>query len=130
MLSDVDTKRFTLSVVVLFVFTHLFGLLISGPLSPLAAGAPALVVTDSDVLLVVIKELLLSFVIVYLFTRNHEGEGAPEGVRFGIILGLLISVVLLGGFVPVTLTGVLMLVIVTFIYSIIGGIILSLTYKK
>ena len=130
MLSDVDTKRFTLSVIVLFVFTHLFGVLGHGPLESMFSGAPSLVVTDGGALLVGVKELLLSFIIAYLFTRNYEGGGTGEGVRFGLLVGMLISIVLIGGMMVVTIPAVLTLVIVTMIYTIISGILLSLTYKK
>jgi hypothetical protein len=130
MLSDVDTKRFTLSVIVLFVFTHLFGVLGHGPLETMFSSAPSLVADGGDMVMVGVKELLLAFIIAYLFTRNYEGKGTGEGVRFGLLIGLLISIVLIGGMVDVTISGVLTLVIITVIYGIISGVLLSLTYKK
>lgn len=130
MLSDVDTKRFTLSVIVLFVFTHIFGMLVHGPLSPMFSAAPGIIVDDGGMVIVGLKELLLAFIVTYLFTRHYEGGGTAEGVRYGLLVGLLVSIVLLGGLTSVTISTVLMLFIVTLIWSIISGVLLSVTYKK
>ena len=35
---------------------------------------------------------LISFLFTYIFTKGYEGKGIMEGVRFGLIVGLLISI--------------------------------------
>src|SRR5216683_2990035 len=35
---------------------------------------------------------LVSFLFTYIFTKGYEGKGIMEGVRFGLIAGLFISI--------------------------------------
>ncbi len=41
--------------------------------------------------LIIIYQVLLSMVVVFIFTRNYEGKGIGEGLRFGFIIGLLLA---------------------------------------
>ena len=39
-----------------------------------------------------INDLILSFVFLYLFAKGYEGKGIMEGVRFGLLMGLVFSI--------------------------------------
>lgn len=126
MLSGINTQRFTISVVVLFVFTYIFHMLVHGGILPLS-GLPTV---SGDPTVVIVHQLLLSAVITYIFTLNFEGKGVGEGIRFGLPVGILIGTVLLGGVGSLVLPDLLGLFVSTILYGVIGGILLTVTYKK
>ena len=126
MLSDLFTKRFSISVIVLFVFTYVFDLLVHGGTLPLT-GLPAV---HGDATVMVVGQLLMSIVVTYLFSQWHDHNGVSGGIRFGIPMGVLIGTVLMSGLDTLTIAGVLGLFVSTLFYTIIGGILLSVTYKK
>jgi len=76
--------------------------------------------------------LVLGFVITYVFVRGYENKGLGEGVRFGLILGILIGV-------PNTLIRYAVEpwpgdIVVTFMVGyiieyLIGGVLIALLYK-
>ncbi len=79
-----------------------------------------------------ITAFIFSFLFVYIFTKGYEGKGVAEGIRYGLIIGLLMLVV--GMFnqyavypIPSNLT------IQWFIYGliqfIIVGIVAALIYR-
>jgi len=125
MLSGLNTTRFTISVIVLFVFTYIFHTLVHGGILPLSG-----LTTSGDASVVIVHQLLLSVLLGYIFTLKFEGKGIGEGVRFGVIFGLLIGSVLLGGLDVLSLSGVIGVFVTTILYGIVGGVLLSLTYKK
>ncbi len=40
-----------------------------------------------------ITSFVFSFFFVYVFTKGYEGKGLFEGVRFGLIIGIMMNVV-------------------------------------
>lgn len=38
-----------------------------------------------------ITELILSFLFVYIFTKGYENKGIIEGIRYGLIMGVMID---------------------------------------
>jgi len=40
-----------------------------------------------------ITNFIFSFLFVYIFTKGYENKGIVEGLRFGLIIGLLMNVV-------------------------------------
>lgn len=43
--------------------------------------------------IIYVTSLIFSFLFVYVFSRGYEGRGIAEGVRYGLIVGLLLNVV-------------------------------------
>lgn len=39
-----------------------------------------------------VNYFILSFVFVYLFVKGYEGRGIMEGVRFGLLMGLIFAI--------------------------------------
>ncbi|UCD70562.1 MAG: hypothetical protein JSW70_06020 [Syntrophobacterales bacterium] len=39
-----------------------------------------------------ITSLILSFLFVYIFTKGYEARGIAEGVRYGLLIGLLMNI--------------------------------------
>jgi hypothetical protein len=76
--------------------------------------------------------LVFSFAFVYIFAKGYEGKGITEGVRYGVVITLLINVIgTIGQFVmyPIPLS----LALIWFGYGlaefIAAGIIASLIYR-
>jgi len=40
-----------------------------------------------------VTALIFSFLFVYIFSKGYEGRGIQEGIRYGLIMGLLMNVV-------------------------------------
>jgi hypothetical protein len=36
-----------------------------------------------------VSSFVFSFLMMYVFVKGYEGRGIPEGVRFGILIGLM-----------------------------------------
>ena len=82
--------------------------------------------------LMTLTSLFFSFMFVFIFTKGYEGKGIWEGVRYGLIIGLLMNVVgMLNQYAVYPIPFIL--VIQWFIYGmvqfIIAGIVTSLIYK-
>ncbi len=88
---------------------------------------------QSKMWLMALASFIGSFLFVYIFIKGYENKGIMEGLRYGIIIGLLMNVVgALNQYVIYPLP--LSLVIQWFIYGmiefIIMGIIAALVYRK
>ena len=130
-----NIKRFFLAVIAVFAAMQLTDYLIHNLILSSAYEA----MTDvwnpemmSKMWIMYLSSLFFSVMFVFIYTKGYEGKGIGEGVRFGLIIGLLMNVVgLLNQFVvypiPFSLT------IKWFIYGMIqftiAGVIVSLIYK-
>ncbi len=79
-----------------------------------------------------LTSLFLSFLFVYIFTKGYEGKGVGEGVRYGLLIGLLMNGV--GAFNQYVIYPVpFKLAVQWFIFGtlefIIAGIITALIYR-
>lgn len=71
-------------------------------------------------------------VFCYIFTRGYEGRGIMEGVRYGLLIGLLMSVPMAfesWAVYPITLELAVMWCITGFIYWVIAGAVFAAIYK-
>ena len=76
--------------------------------------------------------LFTSFLFTYIFTKGYEGKGIMEGLRFGLIVGLFISIpVAYGTYMIIAVP--YSLALQWFLYgtaqSIVGGAIVAAVYK-
>ncbi|NBX73905.1 MAG: hypothetical protein EBZ69_06300 [Alphaproteobacteria bacterium] len=134
---NVNLPKFLVSVTGLFVFTVLFDHVVHGTLLlPLYESTSTLWRSATDVqslsTLDYVFKLMLSVVITLLFTRHFEDKGIGEGIRFGIFTGLVYGVMKLSAYIhlPISLDLALGWGIGSLVYAILGGIILSMLYKK
>jgi len=80
-----------------------------------------------------ITAFIFSFLFVYIFTKGYEGKGVAEGIRYGLIIGLLMLVV--GMFnqyavYPIPLNLTIQWFIYGLIQFIIVGIVAALIYRQ
>lgn len=91
-----NVKRFilaSLAVFVLFIgFDFLVHVLILGPQYEAIKGIWRIDM-DKFMWIINVAELLFAFVFVYAFTKGYEGKGILEGIRYGVIIWILVQVV-------------------------------------
>lgn len=82
--------------------------------------------------LMMVRNLLLIGVIGYIFTRNFEGKGLMEGIRFGIPMGLLLAIMMGSSYIwmPIPQTLALSWAAAGLGLGLGLGIIFSLIYKN
>ncbi len=77
--------------------------------------------------------LAMSFLFVYIFTKNYESKGLGEGLRFGLVIGLFYQIPhILGQYVayPIPLALALIWLVVGIVEFMVMGIVAALVYKK
>jgi hypothetical protein len=80
-----------------------------------------------------ITNIIFSFLFVYIFSKGYENKGILEGVRFGIIIGLLITFIgIFNQYVvyPIPATLAIQWFIYGMVQFVIFGITTSLIYKR
>lgn len=87
-----NIKRFVLASLAVFAVFQLLDIVIHGViLSGDYRANSGLWRPDMESLMwiMMLASLALSFLFVYIFTRGYEGKGVLEGVRYGLLIGLL-----------------------------------------
>ena len=132
-----NIKRYAASVIVAFIFAFLFDMIAHGHLiMPLYEATEELWRTTDEMEqfypLSMTVQFLSVAVLTYLYTRNHEGKGIGEGIRFGVIIGLFVGIGWAGMIaympIPVTLAGAWFAA--SFIQMVGLGFLFSLIYKN
>ncbi|MEM7651457.1 MAG: hypothetical protein AAF204_05190 [Pseudomonadota bacterium] len=82
--------------------------------------------------IMIVRNVLLVVLIGYIFTRNFEGKGIMEGIRFGLPVGVLLGLVMSSSYIWMSIPLELAL---GWASSGLGlglglGIVFSLIYKK
>jgi hypothetical protein len=130
-----NIKRFILASVLVFVAFQVLNFLIHNVLLMAAYQATA-DVWRPDMMqkmwIIYVTTLIFSFLFVYIFTKGYEGKGILEGVRYGLLIGLLMNVV--GMFnqyavYPVPLTLAVQWFIYGMIQYVICGIVAAVIYR-
>ena len=82
--------------------------------------------------IMIARNILLIVAIGYIFTRNFEGKGIMEGVRFGVPMGVLLAIMMSSSYIwmPIPLELALGWAASGFGLGLGFGIIFSLVYKK
>lgn len=136
-LKDVNIKRFTISVLVMFVFIFITDFLIHGLiLKNEYAATAAIWRTEAEMqghmIYMLIGQLLIAKYFTFLFVKGYQGTGPMEGVRFGI----LISFLFIGTYFVQYAVSPLTCNILTgwslgaLAQGILGGVLLTLVYKR
>ena len=91
-----NTKRFIIAVIAVFVSFQILDFIIHFIiLGPTYQEYKDLWRPDmmSKLWIMYISSFILSFLFIYIFAKGYEGRGLAEGIRYGIIIGLLIYAV-------------------------------------
>lgn len=130
-----NVKKFIIAVFGVFIVFQVLNFIIHGPILGSVYESMAGVWREdmmSKMWIMYVTSFIMSILFVYIFIKGYEGKGIAEGIRFGLIIGLLMNVV--GMFnqyavYPISLS----LTIQWFIYGtlqiIICGIVVALLYK-
>jgi len=130
-----NAKRFILAAIVVFVVMQatdylIHNLILSSTYESLTGVWREEMM--SKMWIMTLTSLFLSFMFVFIFTKGYEGKGVGEGVRFGLIIGLLMNVVgMLNQYVvyPVPFSLTIQWFIFGMIQFVIAGVVASLIYK-
>jgi hypothetical protein len=92
-----NTKRFILTSIVVFVVHELLGYIIHEGILSSAYDETASLWRPDDVMqsmmwIMWIGNLMFSFIFVYIFTKGYEGKGIGEGLRYGLLIGFLMAI--------------------------------------
>lgn len=133
----INIPRFALSAVVGFIFIFVTDFIIHGTiLKDIYAQTPDLWRPEEDMMTyfpyMVAGQFLIAAITAFIFTRNYEGKGFQEGVRFGIMLGLLFSVMMSISYawMPISTLLAVYWAASGLMQGLGLGIIFSLTYRK
>jgi hypothetical protein len=135
-LTGVCLKRFIVTVIAGFIFAYAYDWFVNANfMMDLYDQTPQLWRSEANMQetlwVIWLYELLLVWVSAFLFTRNYENKGMGEGVRFGVILGLLLGIEMAASYAWLPISGEL--AIAWFVTSLIKGIglgvIYALTYR-
>ena len=130
-----NNKRFIGASLAVFVANQIMDLIIHGAILGKTYEAMQNVWRpdmDSKMWVMTVASFIFAFLFVYIFTKGYENAGIAEGVRYGLIVGLLMNVV--GMFnqyaiYPVPFSLVLQWFVYGMIQFIIYGIVAALIYK-
>jgi len=132
-----DTKKFIIASLAVFVVSSVLSFICHGVLLQGAYQATAEVWRpeadmNSKMPLMWATGLLVSFLFVFIYTKGYQGKGIMEGVRYGLWIGLLMSIPMaFNSFV--TLPVPLSLAVQWFVYGVIQyillGIVTAVIYK-
>lgn len=79
-----------------------------------------------------VGSLIFAFLFVYIFTKGYEGRGIMEGVRYGLIIGLLMLLTGVFGqyaMYPLPFNLVIQWFIFGMIEFVVFGVVAALIYK-
>ena len=132
-----NTKRYLIAALALSVFTIAFDFLLHGMLLQDAYKSTAALwrpeaEMQSYMGLMFLTQIVFASGFAFIFTRNYEGKGVGEGVRYGLYLGLLLAVIEIQKlcYMPIPLSLSLTWAISVVVWGLLAGIILSLVYKE
>lgn len=135
-ITGVCLKRFLITVMAGFIFAYAYDWAVNAYLlMDLYDRTPQLWRSDAEMQETIwvfwIYHLLLVWVTAFLFTRNYEGKGAGEGLRFGLMIGIIFGLEMAVSYTYLPISGTLALAwfAVNLIKGIGLGVIYALTYR-
>lgn len=93
-MKQLNVKKYLIASMVVFIFIAIFDFVFHGKIMSASYEAtPQLwrAKTEMKCVPMILGQLLLAFVLTFVFTRGYEKKGIGEGVRFGVLMGLLLS---------------------------------------
>ncbi|MBS4027334.1 MAG: hypothetical protein KGZ58_01750 [Ignavibacteriales bacterium] len=130
-------KKFWIAFVAVFVAGQILDFLIHGVLlTSTYAAQPMGVFRPMDQMnnmLLMVVGLIVSFFLTMIYSKNHEGKGMMEGVRFGLFVGFITATPMAYATYatsPITYSLAMQWFLYGMIKTIILGIALSMVYGK
>ncbi len=129
-----NVKRFIISSIAVFVFVFLFewlahGVILKGIYDQTAQlWRPEV---EHKMVYLFLSQICFSVIAVFIFTRNYEGKGIGEGLRYGLYVGLVLGSVQLAtySFMPIPLVLMLGWVAAGMLKGLGSGVVSSLVYR-
>jgi len=89
-----NTKRFISAIIAVFTFVFIYEwILHGGLLAGIYESTPALWRTKAEMprymIWLMLGQLVFTIMFCYIFLKGYENKGLMEGVRYGILIGLL-----------------------------------------
>ena len=133
--TGVNIPRFLASAAAGFVFIFVSDFVIHGQiLADTYAQTPDLWRPHDEMIMewMMGGQILLALITAFIFTRNYEGKGLKEGLRFGIMLGALFAVMMSFSYawMPISLMLALSWAASGIVQGLGLGIIFALIYRK
>ena len=130
-----NTKRYVISLLVVFVFVFLYEFLVHWFLLKEIYTQTAQLwrpEEEMNMFFMFMSQLSFSAVIAYIFTLHYEGKGIGEGIRFGLCMGLLLGSIDIAtySYMPIPMVLTLSWVLASLLKGLGSGVVLSLVYKR
>jgi len=132
-----NTQKYLITSIAASVYFMAYGFLVYAVLLAdyLAELMPAGSISpesEQNVVYIAIGCLFLGFVLTYMFIKGLEHRGTTEGLRFGLLIGLVFMGVYLieAGTSPTTFQTALIFGLMDIIMYMGGGLIIALLYKE
>jgi len=130
-------KTFWIGFVVVYIVMQVIGFVVHGVLmndtyEALAAIFRPKEQMDSMMWIMMVSAAVLMFIFCYVFTQGREGTGAMEGVRYGTLMGVFLSLpTSIDAYVVYPITQELAAVwfITAVVSMMIAGAVFSVIYK-
>ncbi len=130
-------KRFLISVIAVFITFSLYGFLtwgfLLGEMMFAELGNVWRASEDASALMywLFIAYILMAYVMVWIWKYGNEDKGIGEGVRYGLMAGILFGSAHFIAYAvqPITLKGALMAFGIDAVMFIVAGVVLSVVYK-
>ena len=131
-----NTQKYLITSVAASVFFMAYGFLVYANLladyiTELMPAGSILPDADQNVMYIALGCLVLGFVLTYMFIKGLENRGIAEGLRFGLLVGLVFMGVYIisVGTSPTTLQAALTFGLLDIVMYMGGGVIMALLYK-
>ncbi len=130
-----NTQKYVIASIGAFVWLMLYGFVMYNYVVAdyMASVTPdGLARVPQDMIAITVGALIQAFALGLIYTKNHEGKGAGEGVRFGLMIAVFVAgmYTLMYGVMNYDLQGTLVGTAVDGLMYVGAGVVLSLLYKK
>ena len=130
-----NMKRFIFSAIAILVFVFLFEFLVHGVLLQgiyMETAHLWRTQEESPMIFMFLSQLGFSLMAAFIFTRHFEAKGMGEGVRYGLMIGLLLGSIQVGTYCYMPIPGMLTAawVLAALVKGLGSGVIASLVYRK
>ncbi len=136
-LTGVNIMRFLATILAGFVFIFAFdfvyhAILLEGQYASTAHLWRPQETMEEFFPLAMLCQLAYTIALAFVFTRNYEGKGLGEGVRFGLAIGGLLGVAQFGiyPYLPIPFTLAALWAVGTLIQITGAGVVFALVYRK
>lgn len=134
-IAEVNIKRFAISVLAVFLASQAIEFVVHGViLDPIYRATADVWRPDMEsyMWIMPVVGVIWSFLLAYIFVKGCEGKGIMEGIRFGLVIGLFVSIPMAYGtyaMIPIPYSLALQWFLYTLVECVVLGVILALIYR-